>query len=44
MKLGVFSLRMSVKNLQLSKDFYENLGSLIFKDPDGNIILIDQHR
>ena len=26
MKLGVFSLSMSVKNLQLSKEFYENLG------------------
>ena len=26
MKLGVFSLSMSVKNLQLSKEFYEKLG------------------
>ena len=26
MKLGVFSLSMSVKNLQLSREFYENLG------------------
>lgn len=29
MKLGVFSLSMSVKNLQLSKEFYENLGFVV---------------
>ncbi|HEY3386281.1 MAG TPA: VOC family protein [Saprospiraceae bacterium] len=29
MKLGVFSLSMSVKNLQLSKEFYETLGFVV---------------
>ena len=29
MKLGVFSLSMSVKNLQLSREFYEKLGFVV---------------
>lgn len=30
MKLGAFSISLSVKNLQLSKEFYEKLGFLVF--------------
>lgn len=30
MKLGVFSMSLSVKNLQVSKEFYENLGFKVF--------------
>lgn len=30
MKLGAFSVSLSVKNLQVSKEFYENLGFSVF--------------
>mgnify|MGYP001223992234 CR=1 FL=1 len=30
MKLGVFSVSLSVKDLQTSKEFYENLGFTVF--------------
>lgn len=30
MKLGAFSISLSVKNLQLSKEFYEKLGFTVF--------------
>lgn len=30
MKLGAFSVSLSVKNLQLSKEFYEKLGFTVF--------------
>ena len=30
MKLGVFSISLSVKNLDVSKQFYENLGFKVF--------------
>lgn len=30
MKLGAFSVSLSVKNLQISKEFYENLGFHVF--------------
>lgn len=30
MKLGIFSISLSVKNLELSKEFYEKLGFTVF--------------
>lgn len=30
MKLGAFSISLSVKDLEVSKDFYENLGFTVF--------------
>ena len=30
MKLGAFSISLSVKNLEVSKEFYENLGFAVF--------------
>ncbi len=30
MKLGAFSISLSVKDLEVSKDFYENLGFAVF--------------
>ena len=34
MKLGVFSISLSVKDIKVSKEFYENLGFIVF---GGNI-------
>jgi predicted lactoylglutathione lyase len=56
MDLGSFSLSLVVKDLATSRGFYEKLGfevsddsttgpaSIMLSDPDGNKILIDQHR
>lgn len=41
MKLGAFSISLSVKNLQISKDFYQNLGFEIFAgDMDKNYLIM----
>lgn len=34
MKLGAFSISLSVKNLQISKEFYEKLGFSVFAGSD----------
>jgi predicted lactoylglutathione lyase len=34
MKLGAFSISLSVKNLQVSKEFYEKLGFSVFAGSD----------
>ena len=34
MKLGAFSISLSVKNLQVSKEFYEHLGFSVFAGSD----------
>lgn len=45
MNLGTFSASLSVKELGLSKAFYETLGGTqLDGDPDhGNVIMLDQH-
>jgi predicted lactoylglutathione lyase len=36
---------LTVKDLEASRAFYEKLGfQVTFVDPDGNPVLIDQHR
>lgn len=40
MKLGVFSMSLSVKNLQVSKVFYERLGFAVFHDASAHNYLI----
>jgi hypothetical protein len=40
MELGAFSISLAVKDVESSREFYEKLG---FLDPDGNLILVDQH-
>jgi catechol 2,3-dioxygenase-like lactoylglutathione lyase family enzyme len=52
MELGAFSVSLAVKDLATSRDFYDSEvddstsgpASLMLSDPDGNQILIDQHR
>ncbi len=45
MDLGAFSVSLAVKDLALSTGFCEKLSfESIGGDPDGNQILIDQHR
>ncbi len=46
MDLGAFSISLTVADLEASKAFYEKLGpgSFVVIDPDGNPILVDQHR
>jgi hypothetical protein len=39
MELGAFSISPAVKDLEVSRAFYEKFGL----DPDGNPILVDQH-
>ncbi len=40
MKLGVFSLSLNVKSLQISKEFYEKLGFKVFAGDMGKHYLI----
>lgn len=41
MKLGAFSMSLSVKNLQVSKDFYEKLGFRVFAgDMERNYLIL----
>ncbi len=40
MKLGAFSISLSVKDLEVSKDFYENLGFTVFAGSQENNYLI----
>jgi hypothetical protein len=47
MKLGAFSISLTVKDIHVSKAFYENStgpAHFMIEDPDGNPILVDQHR
>lgn len=47
MDLGACSVSLAVKDLAASRAFYETLGFTAFHgeaDPDGNPILVDQHR
>jgi hypothetical protein len=51
MKLGAFSVSLNVRDIKRSKDFCIKVdesskgpASFMIKDPDGNLILIDQHR
>jgi len=41
--LGAFSVSLAVKDIGASNAFYETLGFVV-EDPDGNTILVDQHR
>ena len=51
LQLGNFSISLAVKDVNVSKEFYEKLGFkvsggpafLTLVDPDGNPVLIDQH-
>ena len=41
MKLGAFSISLSVKDLKISKEFYEKLGFTVFAgDPDKNYYIM----
>lgn len=40
MNLGIFSISLSVKNIQVSKEFYENLGFKVFAGDIKNNYLI----
>ncbi len=46
MKLGAFLISLNVKDIEASRAFYEKFGftTFIAIDPDGNPILVDQHR
>jgi predicted lactoylglutathione lyase len=44
MKLGAFSLSLSVKDLQVSKNFYENLDFAVFAGLMENNYLIMKNR
>lgn len=38
MKLGAFSISLAVKDLQASKEFYQNLGFTVFAGQEEKII------
>jgi hypothetical protein len=46
MQLGAFSISLAVKDLAASRAFYATTGPASFMaiDPDGNPVLVDQHR
>jgi len=44
MNLGAFSINLAVQDLEASRRFYASPGFVVLNDPDGNPILIDQHR
>ncbi|MGW7026102.1 hypothetical protein ACWGFX_02715 [Streptomyces xanthophaeus] len=55
MDLGAFSVSLAVRDIKASRAFYEKLGftplgagsdpgSFLVLDPDGNPVLVDQHR
>ena len=41
-KLGTFSISLSVNDIETSKSFYEKFG-LSLLEPDCNLIKVDQH-
>ncbi len=41
MKLGAFSISLSVKHINISREFYENLGFVVFAgDPEMNYLIM----
>jgi catechol 2,3-dioxygenase-like lactoylglutathione lyase family enzyme len=41
MKLGAFSISLSVKDINISREFYENLGFVVFAgDPEMNYLIM----